>query len=237
MAVCVEPEVATLTLFAHPYRTLGDTVSRIARSRSAMPAVLASVLVGTVPLVSACGAGQKAPTRLEYSVADGVAAHAGNVALRNLQLIADVGDGHKAATTLDLQGLVANNTGSDETLTSVTAADGTTATVAFAVVTPTAAPTSASPTTNRIVTGQPLMLGSQGLHLQVTGLKTPALPGSLVSLTFSFKSSGNVTVAVPVYYLASRTEPESTATITYPAPEVPENFTEQEYDNQAAPSS
>ena len=66
-------------------------MNRTARSRSAMPAVLASVLVGAIPLVSACGAGDKAPTRLEYSVADGVGANAGNVVLRNLQLTADVG--------------------------------------------------------------------------------------------------------------------------------------------------
>ena len=37
----------------------------IARHRPAMTAVLASVLVGTLPLISACGAGKKAPTRMD----------------------------------------------------------------------------------------------------------------------------------------------------------------------------
>ena len=97
--------------------------------------------------------------------------------------------------------MVANNTGTAEALDSVTAADGTTASLPFATVTPSAAAPSAAPTTNKILTGHPLTLGAQGLHLQVSGLKTAVLPGSLVSLTFAFKQSGTVTVAVPVYLL------------------------------------
>lgn len=228
-----------------------------ARTRSAMPAVLASVLVGTIPLVSACGAGQKAPTRLEYSVADGVQAHAGNVVLRNLLLTADVGDTQGGASVLDLHGVIANNTGTDDQLTGVTAADGTTATAAFAPVTPSASPsasasTSASPSASAsssasasasaggasaLPVGSALTLGGSGLQLQVSGLKSSVLPGSLVSLTFVFKQSGSVTVAVPVYSLKSRTDPEPTTSISYPAPDVPGEFNPQEFDNQAAASS
>ncbi|MDX6211735.1 MAG: hypothetical protein QOF82_822 [Frankiales bacterium] len=233
-------------------------MSRTARSRSAMPAVLASVLVGTVPLVSACGAGQNAPTRLEYSVADGVQANAGNVVLRNLQLVADVGDTQGGATELDLTGLVANNSGTADTLQSVTAADGTSATKPFTTVTPSAGPASAStapsasavpsasaaasgsagaaPSTT-LAPGATLLLGSDGLDLQVSGLKTAVLPGSLVSLSFSFKNSGSVTVAVPVYSLNSRSNPEPTPSISFPAPDVPDIFNPQPYDNAAGPSS
>jgi copper(I)-binding protein len=206
-----------------------------------MPAVLASVLVGTIPLISACGAGQKAPTRLEYSVADGVQAHAGNVVLRDLLLTADVGDTLGGATTLDLNGVVANNSGSADQLTGVTAADGTTASAAFATVTPSASPsptgTAAPTTSSALPVGSALKLGGGGLQLQVSGLKTAALPGSMVSLTFAFQQSGTVTVAVPVYSLQSRTAPEPTISVTYPAPDVPGEFNQQEYDNQPAASA
>ena len=58
-----------------------------ARSRT----VMASVLVALAPLVSACGTGPNATTKLEYAVTDGVQAHAGNIVLRNLFLTAAVG--------------------------------------------------------------------------------------------------------------------------------------------------
>lgn len=219
------------------------------RSRSAMPAVLVCVLVGAIPLVSACGAGQNAPTRLEYSVADGVQANVGNVVMRNLLLSADVGNGQAGARSLQLHGLIANNSGSADQLTSVTAADGTTANAAFATVIPSASasasafpsPSSsasaASTAPSSIPVGATLLLGGSGLQLQVTGLKSAVLPGSLVSLTFAFKQSGSVTVAVPVYSLGSLNQPEPSTSISYPAPDVPGEFNQQEYDNQAAASS
>ena len=221
----------------------------VARSRSVMRAVLASVLVGTIPLLSACADGQKAPTRLEYSVADGVQAHAGNVVLRNLQLTADVAD-TQAAKVLDLHGVIANATGTPDQLTGVTAADGTTATASFATLSPSPAPSSsaagasasASASASAVVSsalpvGSALTIGGSGLRLQVSGLKSAVLPGSLVSLTFTFKQAGSVTVAVPVYTLSSRTAPEPTTSISYPAPDVPGVYNQQEFDNQPAATS
>jgi copper(I)-binding protein len=214
----------------------------VARSRSAH-AALASVLVGTIPLMSACGAGQNAPTRLEYSVAEGVQANAGNVVLRDLLLTADVGDTLAGATSLALHGVIGNNSGTDDQLTKVTAADGTTAAAAFVTVTPSASPspspsasTTAAPTTTKIPVGSSLTIGGNGVQLEVTGLKSAVLPGSLVSLTFAFRQSGSVTVAVPVYALRSLAAPEPTISITYPAPDVPGEFNHEEYDNQAAAS-
>ena len=218
----------------------------IARRRSVMPAVLASVLIGTLPLISACADGQKAPTRQEYAVTDGVQAHAGNVVLRNVLLTADVGDTEGGASTLALQGVVANNTGTDDRLVGISAANTATTALPFALVTSSAttsaaasaAASSTPAATTTVGINTPLVLGTGGLQLQVSGFKTPVLPGSLVSLTFSFAQAGNVTVSVPVYSLGSRSPGvEPSTKVSFPAPDVPGIYNQQEYDNQAAPSS
>lgn len=186
-----------------------------ARSRT----VMASVLCAVVPLLSACGTGQKAPTRLEYAVTDGVQTHAGNVVLRNVLLTADVPSG-SGAKSLTLQGVIDNNTGGNDTLTGVTAG-------------PTAFATTAAST--GVVPGTPVGLGTGGLGLTVDNLPTAVLPGSLVSLTFSFQQAGQVTVAVPVYTLASR-EPGAlpSTTVTFPTPDVPQGYNQSDFDNRPA---
>jgi hypothetical protein len=216
----------------------------MARSRSALPTVLASVLIGTVPLISGCADGRNAPVLQEYSVTYGVSAHAGNVVLRDLLLTTDTTSG--AATSLSLQGVVANNTGTNDRLTSVTAAStpflatGSPASAGASTVpstTPSAAPSATgAPVSAGVAPGVLLFLGTSGLGLQVTGLKPAALPGSLVPLTFSFQQSGNVTVGVPVYTLASLLETPG-PTVTYPTPDVPDGFNQSDFDQQAAPSS
>jgi hypothetical protein len=82
-----------------------------------------------------------------------------------------------------------------------------------------------------------LVLGAKGLSLEVN-LPKPVLPGSVVQLTFTFDKSGSTSVAVPVYTLASRTEGASQSPVTYPAPDLPQEFNESPYDlASAAPSS
>ena len=186
-----------------------------ARSRT----VMASVLCAVVPLLAACGTGQKAPTRLEQAVTNGVQAHAGNVVLRNVLLTADVAQG-SGAKSLALQGVIDNNTGSNDTLTGVSAG-------------PTAFATTSTATD--VVPGTPVGLGTGGLGLTVSSLPTAVLPGSLVSVTFSFQQAGQVTVNVPVYALAS-VEPGAlpSAKVTFPSPDVPEGFNQSDYDNQPA---
>ena len=181
--------------------------------------VMASVLVAVAPLVSACGAGQHAPTRLEYSVTDGVETHAGNVVLRDVLLTADVPVG-TSSKTLALQGVVDNNTGSDDSLVGVTAAN---------------VPFSSKVSSASVVPGAPVSLGTGGLGLTVSNLATAVVPGSLVSLTFSFAQSGQVTVAVPVYTLASRSPgAEPSTAVTFPTPDLPGGYNEKDYDNRPA---
>ncbi len=215
---------------------------RMARRRPLMPAMLATVLLGALPLLTACGAGQDAPTRQEYTVADGVQAHAGNIVLRNVRLTADVNDTQKASKTLALQGVVANNTGSPDVLLLVTTgtsafkATATAATPTSAAATPSgpviaepAAPTSLPAT---VTPGTSLVLGTGGLGLQVTDLPKAVLPGSLVSLRFSFRDAGDVTVAVPVYSLSRPAD--TTKTVVPPSAEVDPNYNQPEMDNASA---
>jgi copper(I)-binding protein len=192
-------------------------VSTLSRTRSRT--VMVSVLVAVAPLLSACADGQNAPTRLEYSVADGVQTHAGNVVLRNVLLTADVAVG-TSSKTLALQGVIDNNTGSNDSLVGVTANN-----------TPFTSATSAA----AVDPGTPVALGTGGLGLTVTKLAAGVLPGSLVSVTFSFQQSGQVTVAVPVYTLSSRAPgSEPTTAVTFPTPELPSGYNEKDFDNQPA---
>lgn len=213
---------------------------RMARRRPLMPAMLATVLLGAVPLLTACGAGQDAPTRQEYTVADGVQAHAGNIVLRNVYLTADVNDTQKASKTLAMQGVVANNTGTPDVLLLVTT--GTSAFTATAqstipaaatpsgpVIAEPAAPTSLPAT---VTPGISLTLGTGGLGLQVTGLPKAVLPGSLVSVRFSFRDAGDVTVAVPVYSLSRPAD--TTKIVVPPSAEVDPNYNQPEMDNASA---
>ncbi len=187
------------------------------RSRTAM----AALLVAVAPLVSACGAGQNAPTRLEYSVADGVETHAGNVVLRNVFLTADVAVGD-SSKTLALQGVVDNNTDANDALIGVSAG-----TVSFASATASAP----------VVPGTPLALGTGGLGLTVAALPTAVVPGQLVSVTFAFQQAGQVTVAVPVYTLSSRNPAAqaSSTPVVFPSADLPGGYNEKDFDNR--PSS
>src|SRR3954454_758588 len=160
----------------------------MARRRPLVPAMLATVLLGAVPLVTACGVGRNAPTRMEYTVADGVQANAGNVVLRNLYLTADVKDNRTASKTLALEGVVANNTGSPDVLLLVTAGTspfvaGAAPASASAPATPSAAAASASPSglPAPVVPGTSLLLGTNGLGLAVSNLPPAVLPRSLVN--------------------------------------------------------
>jgi copper(I)-binding protein len=180
---------------------------------------MASVLVALAPLLVACGTGKKAPTRLEYAVTDGVQAHAGNVVLRNVFLTAAVPVG-VSSKSLALQGVIDNNTGSDDSLVGVTANN---------------TPFSSAKASVAVPPGTPVALGTGGLRLTVDNLPTGVLPGSLVSLTFAFDKSGQVTVAVPVYTVASR-EPgaEPSTKVSYPAPELPDGYNQNDVDNRPA---
>jgi copper(I)-binding protein len=188
---------------------------RSTRSRT----VMAAVLVALAPLVAACGTGQKAPTRLEYAVTDGVQTHAGNVVLRNVYLTAAVPVG-VSSKSLALQGVIANNTGANDSLIGVTA---------------NSTPFSSAKAAVPVVPGTPVSLGTGGLRLSVSNLPAAVLPGSLVSLTFAFQQSGQVTVAVPVYTLASR-EPgaEPSGKVKYPTPELPDGYNQNDVDNRPA---
>jgi copper(I)-binding protein len=188
---------------------------RSTRSRT----VMASVLVALAPLVAACGTGQKAPTRLEYAVTDGVQTHAGNVVLRNVFLTAAVPVG-VSSKSLALQGVIDNNTGAEDSLVGVTANN-----------TPFTSATASVP----IHPGTPVALGTNGLGLNVDKLPAAVLPGSLVSVTFAFQKSGQVTVAVPVYTLASREPGAGPSTkVNYPTPELPDGYNQKDADNRPA---
>ena len=218
-----------------------------ARRAAVRPVVIGCALSGAVALVCGCGTGRNAPTRMERAVTNGVQANAGNVVLRNVLLTADVPAG-TATRTLQLEGLVANNTGGQDQLTSVRTATSipflASALAASASgAAPSAAPSSGATSsgtaaTATIAPGTPVRLGSEGLNLSVSGLPAAVLPGSTLSVTFTFQQAGVVTVAVPVYAkdaLAGDLAPSGA--VTYPAPEVPDEFNEPEYDNQSASSS
>ena len=180
--------------------------------------VMACVVVAALPLVSACAAGKSAPVRQEYEVSQGVQAHAGNVALRNLLLTADVPMG-TAAKSLSLQGAIANDTGAHDALVGVVAGN---------------TPFNSKSASVAVDPGNLVNLGTSGLGLTVS-LPTGALPGTLVSLTFSFQQSGHVTVAVPVYSQSSQgAGAEPTNKVTYPTPELPGGYNEKDADNQPA---
>jgi hypothetical protein len=192
-------------------------VSTLRTTRSAT--VIAAVLVAVAPLISACGAGQNAPTKREFSVADGVQTHAGNVVLRNVLLTADVAVG-TSSKALALQGVIDNNTGGNDSLVGVTANN---------------VPFNSTTSAASVVPGTPVALGTGGLGLTVANLPTGVLPGSLVSVTFSFQQSGQVTVAVPVYTLSSRTRgSEPTSAVTFPTPDLPDGYNEKDFDNKPA---
>lgn len=224
----------------------------LARRRSVLPASLTALLLGAVPLLSGCGTSESgAPTKREYSVVDGAYTNAGNVVLRNLYLTADVGFTRKPTKTLDLEGAVFNNTGTTDTLTSVTAGlvqfepapEASDSAGASASAPPSAgslAVTSPSATTlpAPVVPGVPLLLGTNGLELRVTNLPTPVLPGGLVNVRFTFHDAGSVSIEVPVFSLSSLHPGTPASPVVIPSPEVGSNFEEPAYDNaSAAPSS
>jgi hypothetical protein len=71
----------------------------------------------------------------------------------------------------------------------------------------------------------------------VSGLPSKVLPGSVVNLTFTFATSGTVTLAVPVYTPSQLAPNPSGSPVTFPTPALPKNYDEPEYDLQSAEPS
>lgn len=217
----------------------------LARRRSVLPASLAVLLLGAVPLLSGCGTSEsKAPTKREFSVVDGAYTNAGNIVLRNLYLTADVGQTRQPTKTLDLEGVVFNNTGTNDTLTAVTAglvpfapapdASASAGPSASASASAGASASAAPALPAAVIPGVPLVLGTNGLELRVTNLPTAVLPGGLVNLRFTFHLAGSVTIEVPVFSLASIAPGTPASPVVIPSPEVGANINEPAYDNASA---
>lgn len=183
------------------------------------------VTVLTAIAVTGCAAGQRAQTSTEFSVVDGVSADVSTIGLRDLGIAAPVTGtpSYPRAGSAPLVMGIVNNGRAPDTLVSVSspAASGTTitaptATTTAAVTRPaggsspgvsSSAPAPSAPAPSgpagaqieipasklvRISTDQ----GSAGVTL--TGLKNPLVPGQSVSVTFTFRTAGTVTVQVAV---------------------------------------
>lgn len=199
--------------------------------RRAAGAALACLALGTVSL-SACSAGPRAQTANQYSVVDGAIANVGAIAIRDAGVAApDKPSGYESGDTVQLAAQIVNNGSSDDELLSVKTASAQAVTLsssAFSSPLPTPAGDSATPSASAKRTGSatpttskssapssvPLKIpgntavvlgGDKGPSISLDGLTQSLGSGQTVSVTFTFRTAGSVTVTLPVKLVKNNT--------------------------------
>ena len=179
-----------------------------------MSPVLAVVICA--PLVVGCAAGQRAQTAEEVSVVDGASADISTIGLRNVGVAPpSSGPSYAQASTADLRFDLVNNGQAADALVSVSSPAATSVVItaptgalpvssaATAVPTPTATGTASGAATGSVIE----VGASQLVHVDatngsgvvaLTSLAHPLISGQTIPVTFTFRSAGTVTVAVPV---------------------------------------
>lgn len=162
-------------------------MSRSQRRRAPMRAAARAVAVvfalAAGLALTGCGSGDEAITQRGFDVTDGTSTDAGDVRLRNLQLVAADEEGGTAA----LIGAIANAGQQEDVLTAVTL-QGTTE------------PAVLTPTPVEIPAGGAVFLGvANGPTVTLSDSEPPQLvPGAFVPVSLTFESAGDVTVELLV---------------------------------------
>ena len=179
---------------------------------------IAAAAVGAL-LLTGCAAGQVAQTANQTPAIDGVSAAAANIDIRNAAVITPDGNSYAKGASASLIFVAINNSGTDDTLTSVSSPvasgsyvsnagtmDSTTASAsADASDSTSAAPsasTSADTSSNpiKIPAGQSVQVGYSvvGPNAQLTGLTSTLFPAQSIPVTFTFSSGTTVTATISV---------------------------------------
>jgi hypothetical protein len=152
----------------------------------ARPLVLAAAAAAAlIPALAGCEAGTNAPTLQFHPPTDSATENAGTIAIRNLFILGaplgrDLAAGSSASVFLALI-----NTGTPDTLVSVSAA-GTATSVTL--------PVGGIPVT----AGHPVYNGGPFPQVILQDLIRPVASGSAVRLVLTFASAGSVSIEVPV---------------------------------------
>lgn len=155
---------------------------RVPVRAAARPVALAlAVTVGLA--LAGCGSGDEAITQRGFDVTDGTSTDAGDLRLRNLQLVA----AHETGGPAALIGAIANAGPQEDALTAVTLQGAT-------------EPAVLTPTPVEIPAGDAVFLVAQdGPTVTLPDSEPPQLvPGAFVPVSLTFESAGDVTVELLV---------------------------------------
>jgi copper(I)-binding protein len=184
--------------------------------------VLAAIAVAVT--LAGCSVGQRAQTAVESPAVDGAGANVGAISIRDFSVAPPAGGA--AYLSAQLLGVLVNNSGTDDTLTSVTTSAAKTVTLfesaadaysvtATASATASAADTSSSsPATGAsaltIPAGGRLTVGGAGdaaAVILLQGLTHPLQPATLLTLTMTFANAGPVTFQIAVHLSTTSVTP------------------------------
>lgn len=162
-----------------------------------MKSMRALVLVSSLLLLTACGAGQNAQTAQLYTPTDGVQGESSSIQVRNVVVVANAaGDGILSATLVDPSDATTTTFGAPDRLTGVIINNKA------ATLTP-AAPT--------LQVNAPVNFSGPASNASAVVTALGVKPGANVTVTFSFEIAGDLTVTALV-----RENSEEFAAVTAP---------------------
>jgi copper(I)-binding protein len=193
--------------------------ARIREQSRRLPLVALTLIASGALVLTGCAAGQRAQTAIETPAVDGVGASVGAIDIRNLSIAPPVGGA--AYTSAQLQGAIINNAGTADELVSVTTSAAKSVGIfdssaaAFAASTSPSTPastasssaassaaTTGSTGTLAVPAGRLVSIGGGSADdpvIRLTGLTKPLQGASLISVTFTFKNAGSVTLQIAVH--------------------------------------
>jgi len=192
--------------------------ARIREQSRRLPLVALTLIASGALVLTGCAAGQRAQTAIETPAVDGVGASVGAIDIRNLSIAPP---GGAAYTSAQLQGAIINNAGTADELVSVTTSAAKSVGIfdssaaAFAASTSPSTPastasssaassaaTTGSTGTLAVPAGRLVSIGGGSADdpvIRLTGLTKPLQGASLISVTFTFKNAGSVTLQIAVH--------------------------------------
>jgi copper(I)-binding protein len=172
-------------------------VNRFDRTASTIGRALAiSCLVAAAALLTGCSAGQLSQTSAMEPAVNGVSAAIGNIALRDIRIVADqTSDALRPPKTADLR-FVAINQSPDATdmLIGISSDVATVALTANAAIPPAGTLIVGSPEAE----AKPLAAEGASTAKATVSLTKPISNGLTYDFTFRFAKAGQTTVAVPI---------------------------------------
>lgn len=191
-------------------------IARTSEQPRRAPLAALTLIVSAVLVLSGCAAGQRAQTAIETPAVDGVGASVGAIDIRNLSVAPPLGGA--AYLSAQLQGAIVNNAGSADELVSVTTKAATSVSIydskadaaagasgtASAASTSSASPSKSAQSSGSVTipAGSLISIGGSdpnGPVIVLNDLVAPLEGASQVSVTFTFKTAGSVTLQIGVH--------------------------------------